>query len=34
MIVKMTQVLVNRMEAHIEKTQEMFNKNLEKLKNK
>ena len=28
MMIKMTQILVNGMEAHIEKTQEMFNKNL------
>ena len=33
MIVKMIQYLGNRMEAQIEKVQEMFNKNLEKLKN-
>ena len=34
MIVKMIQNLRNRMEARIEKIQEMFNKDLEKLKNK
>ena len=34
MIVKMTQNLVNRMLAWIEKIQEMFNKDLEELKNK
>ena len=34
MIVKMTQNLGNRMEARIEKIQEMFNKDLEELKNK
>ena len=34
MIVKMIQNLRNRMEAWIEKTQEMFNKDLEELKNK
>ena len=34
MIMKMTQNLRNRMEAWIEKIQEMFNKNLEKLKYK
>ena len=34
MIVKMTQNLRNRMEAWIEKIQEMFNKDLEELKNK
>ena len=34
MIVKMTQNLGNRMEARIEKIQEMFNKDLEDLKNK
>ena len=34
MIVKMIQDLGKRMEAKIEKMQEMFNKNLEKLKNK
>ena len=33
MIVKMIQYLGKRMEAQIEKVQEMFNKNLEKLKN-
>ena len=34
MIVKMIQNLGNRMEACIEKIQEMFNKDLEELKNK
>ena len=34
MIVKMIQNLRNRMEARIEKIQEMFNKDLEELKNK
>ena len=34
MIVKMIQDLGKRMEAKINKLQEMFNKNLEKLKNK
>ena len=34
MIVKMIQNLGNRMEAQIEKIQEMFNKGLEELKNK
>ena len=34
MIVKMIQDLGKRMEAKIEKMQEMFNKDLEKLKNK
>ena len=34
MIVKMIQNLGNRMEAWIEKIQEMFNKDLEELKNK
>ena len=34
MIVKMIQNLGNRMEAQIEKIQEMFNKHLEELKNK
>ena len=34
MIVKMIQNLANRMEAWIEKIQEMFNKDLEELKNK
>ena len=34
MIVKMIQNLGNRMEAPIEKIQEMFNKDLEELKNK
>ena len=34
MIVKMIQNLGNRMEAWIEKIQEMFNKELEELKNK
>ena len=33
MIVKMTQDLRNRMETQIEKIQEMFNKELEDLKN-
>ena len=33
-IVKMIQHLRNRMEAQIKKMQEMFNKNLEELKNK
>ena len=33
MIVKMTQNLRNRMEARIEKIQEMFHKDLEELKN-
>ena len=33
-IVKMIQNLGNRMEAWIEKIQEMFNKDLEELKNK
>ena len=33
-IVKMIQDLGKRMEAKIEKTQEMFNKDLEELKNK
>ena len=34
MTVKMFQDLRKRMEAWIEKTQEMFNKDLEELKNK
>ena len=34
MIVKMIQNLRNRMKAWIEKLQEMFNKDLEELKNK
>ena len=34
MIAKMMQNLGNRMEAWIEKMQEMFNKDLEELKNK
>ena len=34
MIVKMIQNLGNRMEAQIEKKQEMFNKDLKELKNK
>ena len=34
MIVKMIQNLRNRMEAWIEKIEEMFNKDLEELKNK
>ena len=34
MIVKMIQNLRNRMEAQIEKIQEMFNKDLEELKNR
>ena len=34
MIVKMIQNLRNRMEAQIETIQEMFNKDLEELKNK
>ena len=34
MIVKVTQDLGKRTEAKIEKTQEMFNKDLEDLKNK
>ena len=34
MIVKMIQNFGNRMEARIEKMQEMFNKDLEELKNK
>ena len=34
MIVKMIQNLRNRMEAQIEKIKEMFNKDLEELKNK
>ena len=34
MIVKMVQDLGKRMEAQIEKIQEMFNKELEELKNK
>ena len=34
MIVKMIQNLRNRMEARTEKIQEMFNKDLEELKNK
>ena len=34
MIVKMIQNLGNKMEAQIEKIQEMFNKHLEELKNK
>ena len=34
MIVKMTHNLRNKMEAQIEKIQEMFNKHLEELKNK
>ena len=34
MIVKMIQNLGNRMETQIEKIQEMFNKDLEELKNK
>ena len=34
MIVKMIQNLRNRMEVWIEKIQEMFNKDLEELKNK
>ena len=33
MIVKMIQDLSNRMEARIEKIQEIFNKDLEELKN-
>ena len=33
-IVKMIQDLGNRMDANIEKMQEMFNKDLEELKNK
>ena len=33
MVVKMIQNLRNRMEAWIEKIQEMFNKDLEELKN-
>ena len=33
-IVKMIQYLRNRMEAQIKKMQEMFNKDLEELKNK
>ena len=34
MIVKMVQSLGNRMEAQVKKIQEMFNKDLEELKNK
>ena len=34
MIVKMNQNLGNRMEARTEKIQEMFNQDLEELKNK
>ena len=34
MIVKMIQDMGKRMEARIEKMQEMFNRDLEKLKNK
>ena len=34
MIVKMIQNLGNRMETQIEKIQEMFNKDLQELKNK
>ena len=34
MIVKMIPNLGNRMEAQIEKIQQMFNKDLEELKNK
>ena len=34
MIVKMIQNLGNRMEAQVEKIQEIFNKDLEELKNK
>ena len=34
MIVKMSQNLGNRMEVRIEKIQEIFNKDLEELKNK
>ena len=34
MIVKKIQNLGKRMEAHIEKIQDMFNKDLEELKNK
>ena len=34
MIVKMIQNLGNRMEARIQKIQEMFNRDLEELKNK
>ena len=34
MIVKMIQNLGSRMETRIEKIQEMFNKDLEELKNK
>ena len=34
MVVKMIQNIRNRMEAWIEKIQEMFNKDLEELKNK
>ena len=34
MIVKINQSLGNRMEAQTEKIQEMFNKDLEELKNK
>ena len=34
MIIKLIQNLGNRMEARIEKIQEMFNKDLEELKNK
>ena len=34
MIVKMIQDLGKRMEAQVEKIQEMFNKDLEELKNK
>ena len=34
MIVKMIQILGERMEAEIEKMQEMFSKELEDLKNK
>ena len=34
MIVKMIQNLRNRMEARIEKIKEMFNKDLQELKNK
>ena len=34
MIIKMIQNLRNRMETRIEKIQEMFNKDLEEIKNK
>ena len=34
MIVKMIQVIRNRMKARIKKIKEMFNKDLEELKNK